>query len=97
MWRPSHEWDWCECCTESARFAAVHRKNVGVTWLSHKTKTEGSADGDGIRARREALKRATRDIIEVLALGGRKGPMDAQSSDGELHVLTKMPLRGLEL
>jgi hypothetical protein len=31
-------------------------------------------------------------MIEVLALGGREGPMDALPSDGELHVLTKMPL-----
>jgi hypothetical protein len=31
-------------------------------------------------------------MIEVLALGGREGLMDAQPSDGELHVLTKMPL-----
>jgi hypothetical protein len=31
-------------------------------------------------------------MIEVLALGGLEGPMDARPSDGELHVLTKMPL-----
>jgi hypothetical protein len=60
--------------------------------LSHKTNTGGSAGGDGIRARREASKRATCGMIEVLALGGREGPMDARSYDGELHVLTKMPL-----
>jgi hypothetical protein len=29
-------------------------ENGRVTWLSHKTKTEGSAGGDRIRARREA-------------------------------------------
>jgi hypothetical protein len=29
-------------------------ENRRVTWLSHKTKTGGSAGGDGIRARREA-------------------------------------------
>jgi hypothetical protein len=29
-------------------------ENCRVTWLSHKTKTGGSAGGDGIRARREA-------------------------------------------
>jgi hypothetical protein len=29
-------------------------ENRQVTWLSHKTKTGGSAGGDGIRARREA-------------------------------------------
>jgi hypothetical protein len=91
-WRPSHEWDWREGCTESAGFTAVHHKTIGVTWLSHKTKTRGSAGGAGIRARREAFKRVTRDVIEVLALGGCEGPMDARPSDGELHVLTKMPL-----
>jgi hypothetical protein len=31
-------------------------------------------------------------MIEVLASGGREGLMDAWPSDGELHVLTKMPL-----
>jgi hypothetical protein len=31
-------------------------------------------------------------MIKVLALGGREGPMDVRLSDGELHVLTKMPL-----
>jgi hypothetical protein len=70
----------------------VHQKTVGVTWLTHKTKIGGSAGGDGIRSRREALKRATCSMFEVLALGGREGPMDARPSDGELHVLTKMPL-----
>jgi hypothetical protein len=59
-WRLSHEWDWCGGCTESAGFTTVHHKTVGVTWLSHKTKTGGSAGGDGIRARREASKRETR-------------------------------------
>jgi hypothetical protein len=91
-WRPSHEWDWRGGCTESAGFAAVHHKTVGVTWLSHKTKTGGSAVGDGIRACREASKRAAHDMIEVLALRGREGPMDVRPSDGELHLLTKMPL-----
>jgi hypothetical protein len=71
---------------------AVHHKIVGVTWLSHKTKTGGSASVDGIRARREASKRVTSCMIEVLALGGREGPMDTRPFDGELHVLTKMPL-----
>jgi hypothetical protein len=70
----------------------VHQKTVKVTWLSHKTKTEGSAGGDGIRVRREASKRVIRGMIEVLALRGREGPMDVRPSDGELHVLTKMPL-----
>jgi hypothetical protein len=67
----------------------VHHKTVRVTWLSHKTKTGGSAGGVEIRVHQEASKRETRNMIEVLALGGREGPMDAWSSDGELHVLTK--------
>jgi hypothetical protein len=91
-WRPSHEWDWRGGCTESTGFAVVHHKTIGNTWLSHKTKTGGSAGGDGIRARREASKRATRDMIKVLALVGHEGPMDAWPSDGELHVLNKIPL-----
>jgi hypothetical protein len=37
--------------------------------------------GDGIRACREASKWATRGMIEVLALGGREGPMDARPSE----------------
>jgi hypothetical protein len=91
-WQPSHEWDWRRGCTESAGFTAVHHKTIRVTWLSHKTKIGASAGGDGIWARREASERATRGMIEVLALGGCEGPMDARPSDGELHVLTKMPL-----
>jgi hypothetical protein len=51
MWRPSHEWDWRGGCTESARFATIHHKIVGVPWLSHKAKTGGSVGRDGIRAR----------------------------------------------
>jgi hypothetical protein len=77
MWQPSHEWDWRGGCTEYVGFAVVHHKTVGVTWLSHKTKTRGSVGGAGIRPRREASKLATRGMIEVLALGGREGPMDA--------------------
>jgi hypothetical protein len=94
-WRPSHEWDWREGCTKSEGFAAVYHKTIEVTWLSHKTKTGGSAGRDGIRACREASKRVTRGMIEVLALRGREGPIDARPFDGELHVLTKMPCEGL--
>jgi hypothetical protein len=74
---------------------------VGLAWRLHRVRAVysgspqivgGSAGGDGIQARREALKREIRDMIEVLALGGREGPMDVQSCNGELHVLTKMPL-----
>jgi hypothetical protein len=31
-------------------------------------------------------------MIKVLASGGREGLMDVRPSDGELHVLTKIPL-----
>jgi hypothetical protein len=47
-WWPSHEWDYCGGYIESAGFAAVHHKTIGVTWLSHKTNTGGSAGRDGI-------------------------------------------------
>jgi hypothetical protein len=40
---------------ESARgVCSGSQENRRVTWLNHKTKTGGSAGGDGIRARREA-------------------------------------------
>jgi hypothetical protein len=42
-------------------------QNHRVTWLSHKTKTGGSAGGDGIRAHRDASKRRTRVGIARLA------------------------------
>jgi hypothetical protein len=46
-------------------------ENRRVTWLIHKTKTGGSAGGDGNRARREASMPATRGEIAGLASGGR--------------------------
>jgi hypothetical protein len=52
---------------------------------------------NNIWVHQEASKRATCDMIEVLALGGRKGPLDVRPFDGELHVLIKMPLRRLVL
>ena len=48
-------------------------------------------DGDEIQVHREASKQVTRGVIKVLTSRGREGPVDAQLSDGELHVLTKMP------
>jgi hypothetical protein len=42
-------------------------QNHRVTWLSHKTKTGGSAGGHGIRARQETSKRMTRVRITRLA------------------------------
>jgi hypothetical protein len=46
-------------------------ENRRVTWLIHKTKTGGSAGGDGIRARREASCWRTCVRIVGLASGGR--------------------------
>jgi hypothetical protein len=56
-----------------AGFVAVHHKNGRVTWLSHKTKTRGSAGGDGIWACREASKRRTHVGITSLASRLRVG------------------------
>jgi hypothetical protein len=67
-WWPRHEWDWCGGCTESAGFAVVHHKTIGVPWLSHKTKTRASAGGGGIRACRATSKRRIRVGIARLAL-----------------------------
>jgi hypothetical protein len=46
----------CGGCTKSAWFAVVHPQNSRVPWLSHKAKTDGSAGGDVIRARRKASR-----------------------------------------
>jgi hypothetical protein len=46
------------------------QQNRRVTWLSHKTKTGGSTDGDGIWARREASMPGNIGIAG-LASGGR--------------------------
>jgi hypothetical protein len=73
-------------------FAAVHHKIIWFFGCSTKLRPKTWRDENDIRVRREASKRATRDMIEVLASGGRESPMDVRSSDGELNVLTKMPL-----
>jgi hypothetical protein len=44
-------------------------QNRRVTWLSHKTKTGGSAGGDGIREHQEASKQRTR--VEIASLASR--------------------------
>jgi hypothetical protein len=67
IWWPSHEWDWSRGCTESAGLAAVHHKTVKVSWLSHNSKTEDSAGGDGVWVRRETSKWRTRVGVARLA------------------------------
>jgi hypothetical protein len=71
---------------------ATKPSEEGFSVWASKPSPRAWRDGNGIQVRREASRRATRDMIEVLASGGREGLMDARPSDGELHVLTKMPL-----
>jgi hypothetical protein len=90
---------WCRVAAHNqslhAGFAAVHHKTDRVTWLSHKTKTGGSAGGDGIWACREASKRRTRIRIARLASRLHEG----QSSGIRPMVLQrhipKVPLVGV--
>jgi hypothetical protein len=46
-------------------------RNVPINWLSHKTKTVGSAGGDKIQAREKLQCRGTRSEIAGLASEGR--------------------------
>jgi hypothetical protein len=76
-------------------FAVVHHKTGQVTWLSHKTKTGGSAGRDGIRARREASKRRTH--VRIARLASRQ--CEGRSSDIRPMLLQrhipKVPLVGV--
>jgi hypothetical protein len=60
----------------------VYPQNRWVSWFSHKAKTEGSAGGGG---------------ITELAINGSKIAANACTSDGNIHFLTKVPLRGVYL
>jgi hypothetical protein len=78
-----------------AGFAAVNHKTVRVTWLSHKTKTGGSAGGDKIWARREASKRRTRVGITRLASRLREGRSPSIRPMVLLRHIPKVPLVGV--
>jgi hypothetical protein len=52
-------------------------ENHRVTWLRHKTKTGGSAGGDGIRARREALMPADTWRDRNTCVGGMQSAVTA--------------------
>jgi hypothetical protein len=69
-------------------------ENHRVTWLSHKTKTGGSAGGDGIRARREASMPADawRDLSACV--GRMRSAAMAWPCDEEQCYMTYLPLRG---
>jgi hypothetical protein len=70
-------------------------QNRQVTWLSHKTKTGGSAGGDGIRVRREAsmpvdVWRHRRAYVERT-----RSAATAWTCDEEECYMTYLPLTGL--
>jgi hypothetical protein len=76
-------------------FAVVHHKTVGVTWLSHKTKTGGSAGGDGIRVRREASTSADTWRDRRACVGRTQSAATAWLCDEYEYYMTHFPLRGL--
>jgi hypothetical protein len=70
-------------------------QNRRVTWLSHKTKTEGSAGGDGIRVRREASMPADAWRDRRACVGRTRYAVTAWPCDEEECYMTYFPLRGL--
>jgi hypothetical protein len=85
----------CSSQPESARrVCGGSPQNRRVTWLSHKTKTGGSASGDGIRARREATMPADA-WRDRRACVGRTRPMGTMwPCDEEECYMTYLPLIG---
>jgi hypothetical protein len=69
-------------------------ENRRVTWLSHKTKTGGSADGDVIRARREASMPADAWRDRRACVGRTRPAATAWPCDEEECYMTYLPLRG---
>jgi hypothetical protein len=69
-------------------------ENRRVTWLSHKTKTGGSAGGDGIRARREALMPVDAWRDRRACVGRTRSAATAWLCDEEECCMTYFPLRG---
>jgi hypothetical protein len=69
-------------------------QNCRVTWLSHKTKIEGSVGADGIRARQEASAvdtwRDHRACVEKTWTASKAWPCDEEEC-----YMTYLPLRGL--
>jgi hypothetical protein len=58
-------------------------ENRDITWLSHRTKTGGSAGGDGIRTRREASKPADAWRDRRACIGRTRSAATAWSCDEE--------------
>jgi hypothetical protein len=72
-------------------------QNRRVTWLSHKTKTGGSAGGDGISAHREALMPADTWRDRRACIGRTQTAVKEWPCDEEECYMTYFPLRGLYL
>jgi hypothetical protein len=70
-------------------------QNYRVTWLSHKTKTGGSAGEDGIRARREALMPADTWRVRRACVGKTQSVAAVWLCDEDECYVTYLPLRGL--
>jgi hypothetical protein len=70
-------------------------QNRRVTWLSHKTKTEGSAGRDGIWARREASMPADAWRDHRACVGRTQSSAMTWRCDEEECYMTYLPLRGL--
>jgi hypothetical protein len=70
-------------------------QNCWVTWLSHKTKTGGSAGGDGIRACREASMPVDMWWDRRACVERTQTAAKVWSCDEEECYMTYFPLRGL--
>jgi hypothetical protein len=80
---------------ESARgVCGSSPENRRVTWLSHKTKTGGSAGGDGTRACREASMLADAWWDRRACVGRTRSVATTWSCDEEECYMTYLPLRG---
>jgi hypothetical protein len=77
-----------------AGFAAVLQKRW-VTWLSRKTKTGGSAGGDGIQAHREASMAGDMWCDHKACIGTTRTAAKAWLPDEEECYLTILPLTGV--
>jgi hypothetical protein len=69
-------------------------ENCRVTWLSHKTKTGGSAGGDEIQTRREASMSADAWRDRRACVGRMRPTATSWSCDEEECYMTYWPLRG---
>jgi hypothetical protein len=80
---------------ESARgVCGSSPQNRRVTWLSHKTKIGGSAGGDGIRARREALMSVDAWRDRRACVGKKQSATTVWPCDEEECYMTYLPMRG---